>query len=172
MRKYISFILLIIILFFSNGYYLYFKYLQHNIQLEIKHGIRKGLKEKDLSIIIVSLNNEKEIEWTKKNKEFRYKGMMYDIVKTKIKSNKKIYYCINDIKEKKLIANYTKHNRRRNKVLLKLKKILSNKYLPENYSINNKIGKANVYFAEYQFFYKSRFIGTLSPPPKFNFNIY
>jgi hypothetical protein len=171
MRKYISLILLIIILFISNGYHLYFKYLQNNIQQEIKHKIRKGLKEKDLSIIVVSLNNEKEIEWIKKNKEFRYKGLMYDVVKTKIKINKKIYYCINDIKEKNLIANYTRHNRRRNKVLLKLKKVLSNKYLPENYSINNKIKKANVYFAEYKFFYKSRFMETLSPPPKFNFNI-
>ena len=150
---------------------MYFKYLQNNIQQEIKHKIRKGLKGKDLSIIVVSLNNEKEIEWIKKNKEFRYKGLMYDVVKTKIKNNKKIYYCINDIKEKNLIANYTRHNRRRNKVLLKLKKVLSNKYLPENYSINNKIEKANVYFAKYKFFYKSRFMETLSPPPKFNFDI-
>ncbi len=170
-KKYISLILLIIILFLSNGYQLYFRYLQHNIRQEIKHEIKNGLNENELSIIVVSDNDEKEIEWTKKNKEFRYKGEMYDIVKTKINGNKKIYYCINDVKEEHLIANFTKHNRRRNKILLRIKKLLSNKYLPKNNSENNKILQANIYFAEYQFLYKSRFKETLSPPPKFNFFI-
>ncbi len=171
MRKYISFILLIIILFISNGYHLYFKYLQHNIQHEIKHKIKNGLNENELFVIVVSTNNEKEIEWTKKNKEFRYKGEMYDLVKIKIKNNKKIYYCINDVKEEHLIANFTKQNRRRNKILLRLKKLLNNKYFPKTYSVNNKILQANIYFTEYQFLYKSRFKEILSPPPKFNFYI-
>jgi len=171
MRKFISFILVIIFLFVSNGCYLFFKYLQHNIQQEVKHEIRAGLNENDLSIIVVLLNNEKKIEWIKKNKEFRYKSQMYDVVKTKIKNNKKYYYCRNDIKERDLIANFARHHRRRNKILLKLIKLLSNKYFHQNYSINKKVSNTNFYFAEYQSLYKSRYTETLSLPPKFNFNI-
>ena len=166
MKKYTSFILLIIILFVSSGYQLYFKYLQYIIQQEVKQEIRKGLSEKDLSLIIVSSKNEKEINWIKKDKEFRYKGFLFDIVKTKTKGSKKYYYCINDLKEKSLIAIYTRHNRRRNKVLLSLRKILSNKYFPGNLSVNLKIVKADVYFGTYQQNYHSIYLETLSPPPK------
>ena len=35
---------------------------------------------------------------------------MFDVVKIKISDNKKIYYCINDVKEKKLIARFSKCN--------------------------------------------------------------
>jgi hypothetical protein len=165
MKKYISFILLIIILFISNGYHLYFSYVQHSIQQEIKHKIRKGLSEKELTQIVISSNNENEITWIKKNKEFRYKGFMYDIVKIKIKNNKKYYYCINDLKEKNLIANYTRHNRRRKNILLRLRKVLSNKYFPEYFSVNIKTNTADIYFAEYQQLYDSVYLETLSPPP-------
>ncbi|MCF6185235.1 MAG: hypothetical protein L3J56_11575 [Bacteroidales bacterium] len=170
MKKYISFILLIIIVFVSNESYLYFKYLQHNIHQEIKQEIRKGLDEKDLTLIIVSSGNEKEIIWTKKNKEFKYKGLMYDIVKTKIKNKKNYYYCINDIKEKQLITSFSKNNRRRKRTLLKIKKVLNNKYFFEKYSFKTTISKSDIYFCERQQFYNSQTLEVISPPPKFNFN--
>ncbi len=171
MRKHFSYILLIIVLFFSIGYHLYFKYLQINIQQNIKLEIRKGIDEKDLSIIVVTSENEKEIEWIKKGKEFRYKGSMYDVVKTETLSNKKIYYCIDDIKERNLITNYTKQNRKNNKTLLLLKKILSNKYFPENYLFNKSTVVKNISFSKYQSLYKSRFDPPSPPPPKFKFYI-
>ncbi len=166
MKKYIPFILLIIILFISNGYHLYFKYLQKNIQYEIKQEIKNGLSEKDFKIIVVSADNAKEIIWIKKNKEFRFKGFMYDIVKTKQLNNKKYYYCINDIKEKNLIANYIRNNRRRNKKIFSLQKILSNKYFPEKFSVNLKVNKADIYYAEYKQLWTSIYLEILSPPPK------
>jgi len=171
MRKFTSLILLIIILFVSNGYYLYFKYLQHNIQQEIKQKIRKGLDEKDLEVIIVPFSNNKEIIWTKKNKEFKYKGAMYDIVKTKIKNGKSYYFCINDIREKQLITSFiNNNNRRRNKTLIVIKKVLSNKYFFEKFSLKIIINKLDIYFSEYQQIYKSQTVDVLSPPPKFNFS--
>jgi len=166
MRKYISLILLIIILFVSNGYHLYFRYLQNNIKQEVKHEIRKGLSENELTLIVVTSENEKQISWIEQNKEFRYNGSMYDVVKSQTKANKTYYYCINDKKEEKLIANYARHNRRRNKTLLKIRKVLSNKYFPENFSINTKTNNADIYFTEYQQNYTSIYLETLSPPPK------
>ncbi len=91
MRKFISFILLIIFLFISDGYYIFFEYLRYNLHQEIKHDIKNGLEEKQLSLIVVPFNVEKEIFWIKKNKEFRYRGAMYDVVRIEIKGRKKHY---------------------------------------------------------------------------------
>jgi predicted transcriptional regulator len=150
---------------------LYFKYLQHNIQQEINNEIKEGLNEKDLSVVIIPLKDENKITWTKKNKEFKYKGLMYDVVKTKIKNGKKYYYCINDVKEKKLITSFFRNNRRKNKSLLKLKKILSKKYLSNKFSKRISIKNTNLYLFENQEFYKSKILEVLSPPPEFNFSI-
>ncbi|NOX16822.1 MAG: hypothetical protein GXO87_00870 [Chlorobi bacterium] len=166
MRKYASIILLFIFMFVSGGYQIYFKYLQYDIRQEIKREIRTGLNEMDLTLVVVSSENENKINWIKKNKEFRYKGLMYDVVRIKTKDNKKYYYCINDIKEKNLIANYVRHNKRRNKALLRLRKVLSNKYLPENPSENLKTYKDKIYFAKYRQSYNSIYLEILPPPPK------
>jgi len=144
---------------------MYFKYLQKNIHNEIKQEIRKGLNEKELSLIIVSVNNDRDIFWIKKGKEFRYKGAMYDIVKTKIKGRKKYYYCINDLKEKQLITSLLKNNRR-NKTIVKLMKSLSHDYLPENYSLQAAVYSTDFCFTQSTQFYSTRIIDVASPPPR------
>ncbi len=166
MRKYISLILLIIFLFVTNGYYLYFKYLQEKNLQTIKSQIKNELTKKTLTLIIISSENDTQLEWTKENTEFSYKGSMYDVVKTEKKDNLNYYYCINDIKEKQLIINYTRQNRRRNKVLLRLKKLLSTKYFPEKNSICQRMTKTEISFSDNQKRYKSVDLETLSPPPK------
>ena len=94
--------------------------MQYKIQKEVKQKIRKGLRDEDLSIIVVSVNDESEINWIKPQKEFRYKGEMYDVVNIKIENQKKYYYCIWDVKEKQLIANYNKtNNNKQNKERIK-----------------------------------------------------
>ena len=166
MRKYISVILLVLFLFVSNGYYLYFKYLQHNIRQEIKYEIRRGIDEAELAIITVSKGEENEIYWTEKNTEFKYKGAMYDIVKTEVKNNKTTYYCINDVKEQQLFTHFTKQNSTQNRILIELRKVISSKYFPEYYSITNSVKEMVNTFTTYQFIYKSIAIEILSPPPQ------
>ncbi len=164
MKKFVSSILLVTFLFFIFGYQLYFKYLQYEIQREIKSEIEKSADESELTLIVVS--PETEIHWIKKNKEFRYKGLMYDVVKTATENGKKVFYCINDVKEKNLIVNYTRHNKRRRKALLRFGKILSDKYLPKNLSYNFGKRKANFHFAEYNRNYNSVYLEILPPPPE------
>ena len=166
MRKFTSLILLVIILFVSNGYHLYFKYLQYQIQEEVKHEIKNGLNEKDLSLIIVSTKNINKIKWTKKNKEFSYKGEMYDVVKIKTENNKTYFYCLNDVKEKDLIANYSHHNRHKNNILSILKKVLNSKYIQKSLILNSKHGNTDIHFSNFTQLYKSVFSEILSPPPK------
>ena len=97
-------------LFNISGYYLWFTILKLNVQKEIRQEIRHGLSEKDLTLITVPIDDESGICWIKPGKEFTLSGKMYDVVKIKISGNWKSYYCINDIKEKKLIARFSKMN--------------------------------------------------------------
>ena len=169
MKRLVSFILLLLFLFISDGYYLYFRYLQHKINTEVKNEIRKGLKEEDLSLIIVSVNDRQEIFWTRKDKEFRYKGSMYDVVSTEVKGQKIYYYCLNDVKEKQLLARFQQTNRRRAKTLMNLKRVMGSKYFTEKPSFTTDLCTTGILFSEYQEHYHSLIPETNSPPPKFNF---
>ena len=88
MRKYLSLILLIVVLFAGEGWYLSFIYLQHTVREEAEYEIRKGLKDEDLTLIVVTPGREQEITWTKKDREFRYRGSMYDVVRIKVREGK------------------------------------------------------------------------------------
>ena len=169
MKRLVSFILLFLFLFISDGVYLYFRYLQHKIHQEIKTEIRKGLEEEDLSLIIIPVNSGQEILWTKKDKEFRYKGNMYDVVRTEVRGQKIYYYCLNDVKEKQLMARYRSTNRRRAKMLMSLKRVMGSKYFSEKFSFKTDLYQTGILLTQYREQYHSLIPEVNSPPPKFNF---
>jgi len=96
-KKFFSIILFFVFLFNISGYYYLVCLLQRNLQADIKQEIRKGLKESDLSLIVVAANVEKQLCWLKPGKEFRFKGELFDIFKTKTIDQQKHFYCIKDI---------------------------------------------------------------------------
>ncbi|MBA3683327.1 MAG: hypothetical protein H0W73_19500 [Bacteroidetes bacterium] len=104
MKKTFSIILLTIFLFNLCGYLIFFKAAQFKVRKEIKALLKKKVPEKDLHIISFSLKNIKNIEWEKKDKEFRYNGTMYDVVKWRKDKDSIFYYCINDHQETQLFA--------------------------------------------------------------------
>ena len=164
MRIYISTILILVILFNIGGYYLIFCAKQYIIQREIKQEIRKGLKDEDLSLIIVSNNDETGMCWTEPNKEFEYKGEMYDVVRIKINNQKRYYYCINDVKEKKLIVDFYK-NHSSKKEEKNIKRTLNDTYFAQQYYLMSHIIASDFHF-KFDFLYKSNFVEDLTPPPK------
>lgn len=93
-------------------------------------------------ITILSFNKEdlKALKWYKKS-EFRFNDNLYDVVAKEYGSDGRIYYyCINDNKEKNLIAQFEKHlsrhteNDSRNQSNEKnlIKNLLKDYYPPEN----------------------------------------
>lgn len=164
MRKYISAILIVVILFNVAGCYLLFIAKQYIIQKEIKQEIRKGLKDEDLSLIIVSNNDDAGMCWTEPNKEFKYKGEMYDVVKIKIINQKIYYYCINDVKEEKLIAGFYK-NHSSKKEERNIKRAYNDLYIPQQYLLTSNIHPSHIQ-VRFDFLYKVNFVRDLAPPPK------
>ena len=166
MRKYISIIVLFIFLFNIGGYYLWFSAIQYGLQKEMEKEIGEGSKDDDLTLIIVPAKGETGVVWIKPDKEFLYKGEMYDVVKIQNKDQKKYYYCLNDSKEKELIANFNKTGNHKKETEKKLKRNFNFNFDFQRFSIAKNLYPIHLTFISIQFLYKSTSADILSPPPK------
>ena len=108
MRKITANILLLFVLFQLTGYLLIFKSQQFQIRKEIKYRIKAGVLDDELVLITIpnSLLKEKNpiFQWIHE-KEFRYKGNMFDIVRKEVYKHSTNFYCLSDHKETQLFAN-------------------------------------------------------------------
>lgn len=104
MKNAISYIVLAVFVHHIIGFYPYFRYQQSNIRSQIKKQIKSGLSDSNLTEIVVNGANMHLVHWTKEGEEFRYRGEMYDIVRTEIRDNGTAYVCMNDMQETDLYA--------------------------------------------------------------------
>jgi hypothetical protein len=163
---------LFIFIFSLEGSYIIFKIQQYQIRKEIIHQIKQGVSENDLTSIVVTPETALQLNW-EDNKEFSYKGNMYDVVSVEIvDANTKIYHCISDVQETKLIALYNKRlrkneknkNNRTNPVKL-FQFLLKINELPQKDELAFlQISKKNNF--SYNNDYTSLSLETSSPPPK------
>jgi hypothetical protein len=110
MKKTLAIFIIVLLLFNSMGYYIVFKTMQYAIKKEIKNSIKQGVPDKNLSLIKVAVNDEQnqaEIEWLEEH-EFRYRGQMFDVVRSSLSNDTSYYYCINDKQEEQLFSSLDK----------------------------------------------------------------
>jgi hypothetical protein len=107
-RSIISILLLLLVLLQSAGYQLIFKIQQHEIRQEIKQQIKAGVPEAELVLLKIPRKLEEKINPVFQRiheREFRYCGSMYDIVRQETRGDTTWYYCVSDEKETLLFAN-------------------------------------------------------------------
>ncbi|MHB1278563.1 MAG: hypothetical protein ACYC1Q_09195 [Bacteroidia bacterium] len=104
MRKHLSFLLLLVILFNMTGIFIVFKVHQTQVRREIKHKIKAGIPESDLHSFSFSTEDYAQLDWERKDIEFQWNGEMYDIVKSGIITDSIHLLCVNDKQEKTLFA--------------------------------------------------------------------
>lgn len=161
--------LLMVFLYNAGGYYLCFSYYQQSIRREMKMRIRRGLPQEELTEIIVGLHHNKistseakaGISWVKPGKKFRYKGGLYDVVKTSFKNGKKHIYCINDTREKKLLTELMKLKTRKFEKRIKTVVSFFNGY--SDFVVMQH--EMAVVYGSYTNYYESSPGEVLSPPP-------
>ena len=86
-----------------------FKVKQARLHRSIRNQIRRGLSRDQLHTFT---STDAGIEWKEKDKEFSYRGEMYDVVSVEEKDGVKTYYCLIDKEEKALnstIGKLTRH---------------------------------------------------------------
>lgn len=79
--------------------YIFFSHQIYQIKEEVKLKIKAGLTKEDLVLLVFSKEeSETQLRW-EHDREFEYKGQMYDIVSLEIKSDSIFYLCYWDHKE-------------------------------------------------------------------------
>lgn len=109
MRAFFSISLLCLILLPSGSGYLFFKTRQYQIRRQIRHQIRKGLPESELTLLKIpkTLEENPGTEFKRFHAgEFRYRGKMYDIVRKEVYPDTTYYWCVEDVQETRLMQVY------------------------------------------------------------------
>ena len=166
MRRIISLVLFAVFLFNLEGYYFIFRIKQLTIQKNIQAEIRSKLTNDKLILFIVPTHKVPLIHWIRKDIEFIQNGKLFDVVRSKTIEGLKYYYCIDDIKEKRLIADYQKKCDQNNKSKKPIRTVSNTVYLLSSFSI---IIPQPCYirgFCNPVFDFNSRITDIISPPPK------
>ena len=165
MKKYASFIMLFVFLFITNGYFLYFKYLQYDLRHEMQMEMR-NIHEKELIRIVLSPAHTKEIRWIRKNKEFLYRGKMYDVVRRETRDGHTVLYCLNDVREHELMKRFRRTQRSKDHKLWQTGRSLANKYFPEQFTLLLFTAPSGRILPYYNRHYRSLFFDPAPPPPR------
>lgn len=166
MRKFISGILLILVMCSSGGYYLWFSLLQKSIQHSVNNEIEKGLEEADLTVIVVPVNDESGICWIRNGKEFRFKGEMFDVVKSRIVGENRHYYCVNDHKEKQLIADFSRSDHSKRESEKKIRLIFNYQWYPQLSLQQINLARTVILYPARDIHFISNQADIPSPPPR------
>lgn len=106
------------------------------VRKEVKSKLKSTVPPNELTVIQLKNSESNALTWVRANKEFIYKGKMYDVVSKAIYANSIRYVCITDTQEEALfkhlndLVNMSSHAK---KSVLKLQN--SAEYLLLNYSL-------------------------------------
>lgn len=174
MKKSISILLLFILAINIAGFIFIFEIQRYTIKKEVAKTISNYFPINKISVISISVENNKYLVWNDKN-EFKYNGLMYDVIKKEILSNGTVkYYCLIDKDENNLnnkITNFVNNNldsqSKTNDISKILVKLFAVNYISAKkieFVFCNNLQKINLFTTE---FYTSLKLDLQSPPPKF-----
>lgn len=176
MRKALAILLIITLSFEIAASAAFLKLRQNQIRAEMKSRLEKFESESDLVAITIADSLERRPNAVFRRfraDEFKYRGKMFDVVREKKVQGATIYYCVEDEKETKLLANFETDLARRSskdKTCRTLREILK-KSLEKIFKKENKFTDF-AYVANYQRdgyieqIYLSIVLGLEPPPPK------
>lgn len=175
MKKSASLLIILAIVFNSCGHIYFFLYFQKKIRKEIKRTILSKIDNKKLDKICVDNDKLNEIISFVHDREFWYKGQLYDIVRTEHNDSQKVYFCINDMDETELVQNYARFFNESNDCpsnTLKSKLIRILKHI--NFEVFRNIDNITINLPFFKIIkriktskYYSFIIEIQSPPPKY-----
>jgi len=174
LKKYISILLLFILAINIVGFVFVFEIQRYTIKKKVAKTLSNFIPANNVTIIAVSPLNKKKIIWKEKN-EFKYNGLMYDVINKEVLSNGTVkYFCLLDKKENNLnknLNNFINNNLDSQSKTKDISKILV-KLFVVNYISAKRIEFVfcnNVQYIKYftAEFYTSLKLELQSPPPKF-----
>ncbi|WP_210486215.1 hypothetical protein [Rufibacter aurantiacus] len=99
MKRLLSFLLISLFLFHSVGSSLVLVMLQAQVRSEVKRRIKEGLPPDQLHQLSFTPEEVAVLDWKEQGREFRYQGMMYDVVRVQRQADLLLYHCVTDTEE-------------------------------------------------------------------------
>lgn len=99
MKKISAIFLLLVFLFSTMGYYVFYSIQLHQAKRTMERQVLAGLPDS----LLVTIEGSDALSWHEDGREFSLNGEMYDVVRSVVKDGKTIYSCVNDKKEKELL---------------------------------------------------------------------
>ena len=178
MKKFVSILVLALMLYNIMGYYLAYLAMVQDTKHEMKEAVKENDEDEGLVVIKLPYKDgkirEKDFELVDED-EFMYRGQMFDIARTEIKDNVIYFYCLNDKKEDTLnsaLVNHIQNNTTGNNAAEKksnsvIKSLIKN-YLPtpDISSAFSSSGNEGKYAGE-TYPTLTTIFDIASPPPKF-----
>lgn len=100
-KKVVGITFMFLLLWQALGVYPTFEFVRFRIRREVKTMIKAGIPEEDLTTFVWS-EIEKDIRWTKPEKEFIYRGEMFDVIRFDSVQGQKTVKVFKDLKERGL----------------------------------------------------------------------
>lgn len=108
--------------------------------------LKKGVPDEELHKISFAFSELHLINWVRKDKEFKYRNQMFDVVRKEIDDKHVHFFCVNDTQETRLFANLDTlvssqtgedSSHPSSGITKKILKLLSLIYIPENVKESN-----------------------------------
>jgi hypothetical protein len=109
-KKLCSLVFLFIYFYNIVGYLVAIRVAQDQIRREVKALLKAGVPEGELITIAIKKDDERLLVWLKPH-EFRYRGGMYDVIRSHVSNDTTYYVCINDVQEERLFEHLDEHVR-------------------------------------------------------------
>lgn len=147
--------------------------MQQRIRNEIENQIKQHIPQAQLHLITIKENGIEKLGWKRKGKEFLYKGVMYDVVKSEKKDDSVLYYCITDVEETQLllilgqlVKEHLAHSKKYNSAKKFLKYFLKKLYISQQVIESIAISDTSEFFFVFKESFQSLVLNILTPPPK------
>lgn len=169
MKRIAAIFFLVLLLQKIGCYFVFLSIQQAYIREDVEKNIIKQLPNDELVKFVFTESEFQHIEWERENKEFRFQGKLYDIVRNESFNGKHVFYCFDDKKEAKIkqqITDYQQQHTKNN--FIAFYNLLLQSYIPpQNFTfqlLNNHFIQSRNCF-EFTSFYLSTFLEKQSPPP-------
>ncbi len=171
LKKLISILTVIVVLFNAFGNLIVLKSIQYNIYREVRSDYIKNIPDSKLIKITINNNSNQTIQFIESD-EFVYNNNMYDVVRKVTKENCTEYYCLNDNKETELYTNLNNevlNNMDSNPVKTKTQQILKKINTPLFFQDTKKENanlSHNINYPTNKLITNSTYFVVLTPPPQ------
>lgn len=131
-RKSLAMLLLVVMFLNLFGAPVLFVFMQKKIKKEMKNLVLSQVDTSRLHIFTFpadKISCEKAGVVFIHDKEFRFNGMMFDVVRSEKQGDSIKYYCVNDKQEEELIAAFARHNKSNKPFNFAAFKLLSNIFI-------------------------------------------